>query len=694
MIVIDAANRSLRAWDAKITLATQLAALGHRVALSASTLPQEFDRGRTYEASPFLADAGDLDASVIIVLSADEFDDQVLPELREQVGRSGARVVAVGRFADLQSKLGAQAKLAYALGREPIVVDLSDFQPRPLLPKTAMPLVAEIAPPQSAEGRRVPGLTIALGGTALEDPEYLPRLARMAHRTAFKLRVVANSEQRELIRGSRYHDLPVVTFTELSPVVLAAGTDVFAVYGQGVPGERMAALAVCVLGAGGAVLDCTEDRAFMSQGAPVLRGPEDPLSLETYLTETVIVNLPQIAQQVTASPWMAGVDIARLESLAGLDRPVPARKSKASGKKPGRTVFMPTNGVGLGHAQRCAVIADAMPDSNKPAFAAFPSCVPMITGRGYDCMPLVQRSDAHIEPFANDVLTYLRLGQLLGQTDSLIFDGGYVFDSIFRTIQERGVRSAWIRRGLWPQGSGSNEAIDREYIFDKIIVPSEAFPELNDTYGSGRSVSLVGPIFRQKPASQADRSALRRRISQNFGLGFDKLVVSMLGGGVASDRTAHLQAISGMLAKQPDALHLVVVWPGSQVAPGLLAWPNTRVVQTLDALQLMLAADLTISAAGYNSVHEILYHRVPAILIPQSAPYLDDQTRRARALSERGLCETIEETELLRLERTVVDCLVRDGQSRLGKALAEVELPEPGAKEAAKLIAELAEADR
>ena len=109
-------------------------------------------------------------------------------------------------------------------------------------------------------------------------------------------------------------------------------------------------------------------------------------------------------------------------------------------------------------------------------------------------------------------------------------------------------------------------------------------------------------------------------------------------------------------------------------------------VQTLEATKLCLAADLVISAAGYNSVLEMLYHRIPAIFIPQSAPYLDDQERRARAMADRDLCAVIAEREFMKLERTVTDCLDHDGTAFYRTALNAFKLPETGASKAAALL--------
>jgi predicted glycosyltransferase len=229
----------------------------------------------------------------------------------------------------------------------------------------------------------------------------------------------------------------------------------------------------------------------------------------------------------------------------------------------------------------------------------------------------------------------------------------------------------------------------RESVFDRVIVPSEAFDELNDAYSYGDHVHYVGPIVRQVEQSAAEKEQLRARLAERFGRDFKQLVVSMLGGGVASDRSAQLQAISGILEARDDCLHLVVTWPGSTVQPATFGWKNTRVVQTLEATKLSLAADVVISAAGYNSVLEMLYHRIPAIFIPQSAPYLDDQERRAAAMADRDLCAAITEREFMTLERTVADWLDHDGAEFYRSALNGFELPKTGAVKAAELLTEL-----
>ena len=103
-------------------------------------------------------------------------------------------------------------------------------------------------------------------------------------------------------------------------------------------------------------------------------------------------------------------------------------------------------------------------------------------------------------------------------------------------------------------------------------------------------------------------------------------------------------------------------------------------------LALCQAADLVISAAGYNSFHEILYHGIPAIFVPQMAAYMDDQERRAKSASDRGLSATVLASEMLLLEREVKAFLDGGKAAEIRQNLSNTTLPEPGNAAAAALI--------
>jgi UDP:flavonoid glycosyltransferase YjiC (YdhE family) len=681
VILVESGPTTDASFDSKLLFAAMLAERGHAVLIDEETLPADANRSRRYEALPFLADLGESPPASVLLIGAEDIAALTLQRLRMLGLAATAPVTALGRFADHQAEVATRTKLAYALGREATVVDVDDVLGKGLLTGGLCPLAAPDRPPPP-QPPRVPELLLYLPADRLDEPHLLPLLAALDNVPDFRLSVVMSGEAKDRVKRTRHAALNVFSYSELGPAALARRADVAAIFGDGIPGERMAALAVDMMAGGKPVIDCTRDAAFDAAGAPVLRGPAEPAALPNFLAFSVLPNLAAIGSAARQSPWTSARAITRLEAAAGLARPLPARTAARAPDR-GRTVFLPTNGSGLGHAQRCTVIARNLARPEDALFLAFPSCVPLVEGRGFPCLPLVQKSADHPDEWANDLVNYARLGRTLTPQDHLVFDGGYVFDSIYRAIHDRGCSATWIRRGLWRPGQVADAPLERERAFRSVLVPEEAFPELNVDYSRGAHVRRVGPIV--QPPTPADPSDVRARLSETFGHAFDTLVVTMLGGGVAADRSAQVQAVAGLLEPRPATLHLVVVWPHARVAPGLGGWRNTRLVRTRDTLTLARAADLAISAVGYNTFHELLYNRVPAIFIPQIAAYLDDQERRARAASDRGLAETILAHELLILDRRL-RTLLDGGAAALRDALGALDLPATGNAAAARLI--------
>ena len=183
---------------------------------------------------------------------------------------------------------------------------------------------------------------------------------------------------------------------------------------------------------------------------------------------------------------------------------------------------MPTNGVGLGHAQRCALIAGALdPERPRPVFAAFPSCMRRIKSQGFDVMPLIGRSPLHAQGHEHDLANYLRLRALCRR-------GAHA--GLRRRIRLRlGLSHRARRRASAASGSAAacgrasqdnSVALDREKAFERVIVPSEAFEELNDALfarrppacgGSGRAEGDAFAAGQVRPARRP-RRAVRTKL--------------------------------------------------------------------------------------------------------------------------------------------------------------------------------------
>ena len=127
----------------------------------------------------------------------------------------------------------------------------------------------------------------------------------------------------------------------------------------------------------------------------------------------------------------------------------------------------------------------------------------LVKSQGFDVMPLVGRSQLHAQSHEHDLANYLRLRALCAGARTLVFDGGYVFDSVYRTVLEGSVSGVWIRRGLWQGSQDNSVALDREKAFERVIVPSEAFEELNQPYSRGDHLFTVGPVVQTVTLSPA-----------------------------------------------------------------------------------------------------------------------------------------------------------------------------------------------
>lgn len=695
MIRLVPADRTAPALEAALALARLLSEAGHPARVDAALAPDDLSRGQKYDLAVLGTGAGEgvdavegISGDRIILLGAEHLSQPALDRLAGLTRpRADRQVTVIGRFTGPADRIAAQAKVAYVTGVEPRIVDLGQLLGPPLLPGVLTPALCPR--PRHRMRAHPPTLLVHARAETLAAPAMAQALSVLGHQPGLRLLVLPESGGRDRLRGGPGESLPLADPMEFAAGGLAGIADAVAIFDLPSGDERLAALMACMIGRGRPVLDCTAVQALCASGAPVLRGPDDPAALWPYLERTVLPALEDIARFIAENPWTARHRIDRFLAAIGLEA-APANGTAGTAKAEGRQVlFLPTNGVGLGHAQRCGLIAGAMTQRDGLSFAAFPSCLPMLMDQGLDCLPLAAKSPDHADAYANDILTYRRLAQAMSPGGLLVFDGGFLFDSLIRLIAEKELRAIWIRRGLWQAGHLDDRRRAqraRESLFDRIIQPLEAFDELNEPVLYGGPVRAVGPVVQDARSSTADRVLVRRDLERRLGRPFRELVVTMLGAGHAADRTAQTLALCNLFERRPDCLHLVVTWPGSPTPPALFGWRNTRVVQTRRALGLMQAADLVVSASGYNSFHEILYHGVPAILIPQMAPFMDDQRRRALAAAGRDLAATVEPEALLRLEREV-QAFLDDGKAAAIRArLAAHAFPQRGTAAAAALI--------
>lgn len=167
--------------------------------------------------------------------------------------------------------------------------------------------------------------------------------------------------------------------------------------------------------------------------------------------------------------------------------------------------------------------------------------------------------------------------------------------------------------------------------YDSILVPVEPGCEPHEVPPAlSDRAHPVGPIILRSREELHDRATARRRL----GVPEDRLALWLSAGG-GGDPTAEstLTSLARALSAEPD-LHLVVgagsLYRGEPVRAANVTW-----LQGTRAVEDFLGLDAAISAAGYNSFHELLHAGVPSAFFAQEK-IADEQARRVAAAASAG----------------------------------------------------------
>ena len=164
-------------------------------------------------------------------------------------------------------------------------------------------------------------------------------------------------------------------------------------------------------------------------------------------------------------------------------------------------------------------------------------------------------------------------------------------------------------------------------------------------------------------------------------------VLLQLGAGNNYDYATLRRAAIALLRERYDADVRVAEWP---IADRPVELPDgVGILKEYPLSRYLRAFDLVISAAGYNSFHELLLAGVPAIFVPNEHPQQDDQLARARFAEHRGVGACVRVREIYRLSACVERLLQPDERRRIAERCAALDQSN-GAVELASFIEEMA----
>ncbi len=118
-------------------------------------------------------------------------------------------------------------------------------------------------------------------------------------------------------------------------------------------------------------------------------------------------------------------------------------------------------------------------------------------------------------------------------------------------------------------------------------------------------------------------------------------------------------------------------------------WPGVTYLRLFPISRYLRAFDFSISAAGYNSFHELIGFEVPSIFIANNHHMMDDQSARAEFAMLHDAAIWVEEEAVANIGSAISMIMRADVQEMIAEGCRAL-TPRNGATEAARIIDSLA----
>lgn len=336
---------------------------------------------------------------------------------------------------------------------------------------------------------------------------------------------------------------------------------------------------------------------------------------------------------------------ARILRLAG---PPPEAPSTVQGLRPNpsrKTALMvPSNGVGIGHASRLLALARRMEDEVEPVFLSLGQLSSIIEGYGYTAEYSPSHGSINMPMAEWNRWFRLEISDAIARyaPDIVVYDGNNPMPGLVHATMAQGIsRLAWVRRAMCPEKP--SPYLGYAQFFDCIIEPGEYAGAVD----RGPTVPLRHQVNDVAPIRLLDADDLLSRDAARAELGLDPnapAVLLQLGSGGTRDIIDLLDQIIRDL-RRFDGLQIVIAeWSNGALA--LPRWPGTHLLRGFPIGRYFNAFDFSISAAGYNTFHEVIAFGLPTIFLANRHPSMDDQGARAEFAQEHGAGFDVKEDEL------------------------------------------------
>ncbi|HUG08102.1 MAG TPA: glycosyltransferase [Acidimicrobiia bacterium] len=330
---------------------------------------------------------------------------------------------------------------------------------------------------------------------------------------------------------------------------------------------------------------------------------------------------------------------------------------------------MTSNGWGLGHLSRQIAIALAVGDDADVTMFSFSRGLPLVTEfglrgefcPGYDS-PWIpgERWNSYVERRFQHFVSESR-------PDVVLFDGVAPYVGILNALLDfPSISAGWLRRGMWLRRR--TEQLTKSSAFDFVVEPGDLASEADHGPTSRLDSVRVPPVSLLEVVPLLDREGAAAELGLDPDL---PALLFALGPGQPAD-PFDARKVALHEALEHDAWQVGVV--SSPLAPADAATaPNgVQLRGVYPLLRYLGAFDAAVSAAGYNSVHELIPAGVPSLLVPKSASRTDDQFARAAFLADRRLAMMAPDDNLALVRERTIALLGAEGKE-LRESLSRID---------------------
>lgn len=361
---------------------------------------------------------------------------------------------------------------------------------------------------------------------------------------------------------------------------------------------------------------------------------------------------------------------------------VPPQASRQTTEDRHTVLMVSSNGTGMGHLTRLLAYSRKAPSGVQPYFVSLSQAVPVVGEFGFPYEYVPSATPIGMAP--GRWRTYLgrRLSEAIErlQPRVVVFDGTWAYEAIDDVRAEHpGVRWIWSRRGMWYRGMNRDQLAKSAW-FDAVLEPGD-FASPADP-----GVTVDEPAVRVGPVTLLDKDEVVSREEARSALGIDKAAPTALvtlGAGNINDATSATRLVIDTLRKLD--IEVCVTVPAIADRAGTDD-EHVHLISAYPLSRYLRAFDIAVSAAGYNSFHELLRFEVPTLFLPNLETSLDDQRTRANYAAAQGWAHSLDTPEPDSVRKSLGDLLL-NGAAMVAK-VADVD-PGNGAAEAMDLVADV-----